>query len=414
MRCWRAMAGVALLATAITCCAARADMADADAAFARGKFDAALKLYEAVPAASADHEAALRRQGAIHLYANRLAQAEAALAKALALDPKDTKAAGLMAELESRRGRFSLAADWSTRAGREAKASALRAFGDDPPYRVVAGGDSTRIPFDQTDPLPLVKAQANGKDGLFLIDTGGGDVVLDPEFAASISVKPFADTTGTFAGDKKGSVQLARLPRFHIGTFEVADLPVALIKAPILSAIAGGRPVAGIIGTGFLSRFRSTLDYAGGALILERSTTSTRGTPAIARIPFWLLGDHFIVAEGRLNSAPPSLFLVDTGLAGFAFTGPRSELTAAGIALPALPANGGGGIGEAANAPFEIRSLTLGDVKREHLQGLYGPFPASLETSLGSRVGGLISHAFFRPYRVTFDFQRMVIEIGRR
>jgi hypothetical protein len=168
-----------------------------------------------------------------------------------------------------------------------------------------------------------------------------------------------------------------------------------------------------VIGTTLLSHFRATLDYAGGALVLERQTSHAATTTPAAQIPFWLVGDHFILAEGRLNDAPPALFFVDTGLAGFAFTGPESELKAGGIEPPAVQPDTDGGIGTAPHAIFEIKRLSLGRVERKDLQGLYGPFPPSLETALGVRVAGIISHGFFRPYAVTFDFQRMTIEVRR-
>ena len=39
--------------------------------------------------------------------------------------------------------------------------------------------------------------------------------------------------------------------------------------------------------------------------------------------------------------------------------------------------------------------------------GFYGPFPASLEQTFGFRIGGVISHTFFKGYAVTFDFDGM-------
>jgi hypothetical protein len=46
-----------------------------------------------------------------------------------------------------------------------------------------------------------------------------------------------------------------------------------------------------------------------------------------------------------------------------------------------------------------------------HRQNLGVPFSPSLESSTG--VGGIVSHAFFRPYALTFDFRRMVLEIRK-
>jgi hypothetical protein len=42
---------------------------------------------------------------------------------------------------------------------------------------------------------------------------------------------------------------------------------------------------------------------------------------------------------------------------------------------------------------------------------MHGPFPASLERSQGFRIGGIVSHAFFRPWRVTFDFEAMRLSL---
>jgi hypothetical protein len=64
-------------------------------------------------------------------------------------------------------------------------------------------------------------------------------------------------------------------------------------------------------------------------------------------------------------------------------------------------------IGNSAATPFAVRSLLLGSLRRENLTGLFGPFPPSLESGTGIHVSGIVSHAFFRPYRVTFDFTRM-------
>jgi hypothetical protein len=39
--------------------------------------------------------------------------------------------------------------------------------------------------------------------------------------------------------------------------------------------------------------------------------------------------------------------------------------------------------------------------------GFFEPFPPGLERGQGFRIGGLVSHGFFRSWRVTFDFVRM-------
>ncbi len=87
----------------------------------------------------------------------------------------------------------------------------------------------------------------------------------------------------------------------------------------------------GIIGTRFLYRFISTIDYPNGELVLRQAKStdlqrfrSQLDASAIA-VPFWLAGDHFIVASGAVNGSPLVLF-VDTGLAGMGFTANPSVL----------------------------------------------------------------------------------------
>ena len=68
---------------------------------------------------------------------------------------------------------------------------------------------------------------------------------------------------------------------------------------------------------------------------------------------------------------------------------------------------GVGGGGAITSFQFQLDQLALGDARRQNLAGSFGPFPPSLEYSLGFRVGGIISHQFFKPYSLTFDFTGM-------
>lgn len=47
------------------------------------------------------------------------------------------------------------------------------------------------------------------------------------------------------------------------------------------------------------------------------------------------------------------------------------------------------------------------------MRGIVGPFPPSMEYMFGFRIAGIISHTFFRPYAVTFDFANMQVYLQR-
>ena len=59
--------------------------------------------------------------------------------------------------------------------------------------------------------------------------------------------------------------------------------------------------------------------------------------------------------------------------------------------------------------PFVVSDLYLGAARQQNVSGLAGAFPPVLEYTYGFRIAGLISHRFFRPYAVTFDFTGMRI-----
>ena len=193
------------------------------------------------------------------------------------------------------------------------------------------------------------------------------------------------------------------------------DVPVQLLDTTPFAAVAAEWEIRGVLGTVLLYHFVATIDYPGSKLVLEpRGTeTTSESHPPLARIPFLLAGDHHLLATGSANDADSSFFLVDTGLAGLGFTCPRSTLDRADVSLiPMGASQGAGGAGEVQVVPFVLESLSLGSLRREQIPGAFGPFPSTLEHSKGFRIGGLISHGFFRPYALTLDFDAMELIIS--
>ncbi|HEY2445282.1 MAG TPA: aspartyl protease family protein [Rhizomicrobium sp.] len=384
-----------------------------DVLFAQGQFDAAAAEYQAVPKGSQGYEPALRQLGAIALFRNHPEEAETMLRKALALNPGDGRSTGLLAEALNREGRFAEMAQLLRQIGRPERAAEFELFGKNQPYRVRGKAAPTTIPFEQTNPLPAVMVKVNDLEGLFLIDTGAPEIVLDPEYAREAQVATTAGSRGAAAGVASSGVSFARVARFGLQGLEVDDVPAMLLGMSGFSSLARGKHVAGVIGTSFLSHFRATLDYVHDRLILEPRDAQVRSGPVVAEAPFLFVGDHFLLAQGRLNKAPKQFFLVDTGLAPYAFTAPESTLREAGIAVPALQSSRSGRTVGPPAARFPIANLSLGSLEEKNLSGVFGRFPPPLELALGVRLGGIVSHAYFLPYSVTFDFVRMKIEFRK-
>ncbi|HEY1613500.1 MAG TPA: aspartyl protease family protein [Rhizomicrobium sp.] len=408
-------AGAACVATILGGAAPAATTGNAgDLPFARGDFPAARAAYEAVPAKSPNREAALRQLGLIALYENRLGEAETRLHEALALDAADTHASGALAEAERRDGKLVDVVALLKHIGRADRAAEFALFGDAHPYRIVGAPKAVTVKFERTDPLPVISLTVNGQTGDFLIDTGAAEVVLDPKFAAAGKIPVSGNSNGTFAGGNRAAVSFGRIGRMMLGSLEVDDVPAMLVPTAGFQSATGGKLVSGVIGTEFLSHFRSTLDFPAGKLVLEPRDAAPSGGAMVASTPFWQLGDHFLVAPAQLNDSPKQLFLIDSGLAGFALTAPASTLQMANIPIPPPPPSASANPqGRTPVEAFPVRHLTVGGLTENDLKGLYGAFPLPLEGMLGVHVGGVISHVFFRPYAMTFDFVRMRIEVRK-
>lgn len=395
----------------------------ADVAFKDAKFAEAERLYAKVAAQDPKNYRAMLHLGRIALLSNKLAEAQKWLSAAAALNPDETTPKALLAEVYYRMDAFDRAAPLFAAVGRDVKSKKLASFKNVVPYQIEGGPQVSHLKFVHTDPLPLLKVKVNDSDEVnFLIDTGGGEVLIDTEFAKKIRVADFGVEQGTFGGDLKADTGQGRIDSITLGDFVVKNVPVGMLSTRRFAGAARGKQVDGIIGTVLLYHFISTLDYANGELVLRRKTKENlrqleqeAGAAKPVVVPFWMAGDHFMLAWGTINKSNPVLLFVDTGAAGIGFTGPQSIIDQAGIKLAVGSETvGTGGGGAVKMVPFNIDELTLGEAKERDLIGVFGPFPASMELKNGFRIAGLISHQFFRPYSVTFDFDGMKIYLKRK
>jgi hypothetical protein len=390
------------------------DLAKADELFHRGEFDGAARIYEQAAEKSPSSYEAVMGMSRIAVLRNALDEAEGLLKRAIALKPQEQEPQRLLGETLCRKDAYFQAAPYFEAVGRKAKAEMLQAFRDKTPFEIESGPDISSLPFIRTDPLPVIRVTVNGQEGQFLIDTGGWDLHVMPAFAAKCGLEALPEKeTGTYAGGRQAASSSAVADRVGLGEFELRNVPVVIPER------SGPFQVDGIVGTVVLDHFLFTLDYPGGRLILRRNTPEmSKDVRAAAErsgamsVPFWLAGDHFIFAWGTVNGAGPYLFLVDTGMAGGGFDCPEFVVKEAHIELPKQGFQGMGGGGPVTVYPFTA-DLTLGGARRDKVRGLYGALPPGFGERLGFRTGGLISHGFFRPFAVTFDFQAMTIYLKK-
>jgi Aspartyl protease/Tetratricopeptide repeat len=402
----------------------------ADGLFQAGKFAEAGKIYSQIVAQNPKDYSATLHLGRISLLSNRLDDAQKWLEKAIALKPGDADPKVMLAGAFYRRDDFQKAV--AALKGVDVSntkliieqypclnVAKLESFKGQTPYELHGNGTSTRLKFVRTDPLPVVNVRVNGDDEVtFFIDTGGSELALDTEFAKELGVPQFGTVQGTFSGGQHTDVQLGRIESLTVGDWTVKNLPTAMLPLRQLSEGLGVKQINGIIGTTLFYHFLTTMDYPRGELVLRRKDAKsleefTKSPVKRVTVPIWMASDHFMVGWGRVETIPPTLLFVDSGLVGAGVKLAESVIKDAGIKLEENKATeGAGGGGTLKIVPYTVHQLSFGDIKEENVPGLYdGPFP--WENMFGFHLAGMVGHDFLKPYAVTFDFQNMQIFLQR-
>ena len=424
------------VAVTIACCSfpgratsepKQSEIDSANRLFREGKFAEADKLYSQIVSQNPKDFSATLQLGRIALLSNRLDDTQKWLEKAISLRPDDADAKIMLAQAFYRRDDFQKAA--AALSGVDASSNKLireqyptlnvamlESFKGQTPYELKGTGASTRVKFVKTDPLPLVNVRVNGgKEVTFFIDTGGSEVTLDTEFAKELGVPQFGAVQGTFSGGQHTQVQLGRIESLTLGDWTVKNVPTAMLPLRQLSEGFGVKQIDGIIGTTLFYHFLTTMDYPHGELVLRRKDAKNleefkaQSSGKRVTVPIWMASDHFMVGWGRVETLPPTLLFVDTGLVGAGVKLAESVIKEAGIKLEENKATeGAGGGGTLKIVPYTVHQLSFGDIKEENVPGLYdGPFP--WQYMFGFHLAGMVGHDFFKPYAVTFDFQNMQI-----
>jgi len=261
-----------------------------------------------------------------------------------------------------------------------------------------------------------------------IIDTGAEAFYLDWEVADSLGIKLIEKVNEKgFAGGKETEVGFARADSLKIGDVALRSIPVMLASVKRASDMLtnGKYPISGILSTGELRQFLSTIDYPNGKLVLRPKTEEGRSSldtalegKEVTKIPFALGAIHFMVVKAKVNGKHPLNLFVDSGLADSeaSVTFPKQTLNYLGIPIPdtkILPENlGGPGGGDFPVGNFTIEELAIGALVQKNVKGVYGVFPPSIYWESEFIIDGIISHNFLKKYSWTIDFSRMEMTFG--
>jgi len=127
-------------------------------------------------------------------------------------------------------------------------------------YQFTDGECALNIPFSFVEDHLFIPVVVNGKERLWVLDSGAGMTVLNRKFAEELGLKFEGELQGQGAGGTV-TATLAALPPYQVGSIAFQGQTVAVIDMDqLISRI--GIDVVGILGYDFLSRFVTKVDYA--------------------------------------------------------------------------------------------------------------------------------------------------------
>lgn len=373
---------------------ADAARADPDQLFQEGQFAAADRGYARLLEKDPGDARAWAQRGYIALLSNRFRDTERFLGTAIKLAPADTVSMSRLADCYVRQDDFARAVPLLRAAGDRIGAAQYGAV-TGTPYQM-RGAASTRLPFQTLDPLPSVDAAVNGVSAPFTLDTGA-TFTFGAAMAEAAGVTPVATVT-VLRGDGPIPAYIGVIDTLRFGSMEVRNIPVLWDDVSFTAGPGHGQPV-GVIGSTILYHFQTTMDYAGGELILNRPGAVRPAGAATA--PIWLAPDHFIFSRGSVGAAGPGLVLVDTGGVGLGVVLTEAQAAAARV----VPDYGKPETDFGVTVYPCAAEVTLGGVARRDMPGVTGPIPPPAE--FGFSYLATVSHEFFKPLSVTFDFTAM-------
>lgn len=345
--------------------------------------------------------------GEILLLRNRPDESESLLRRALAEQGGNPRLVASLAECLRRSDRLGEAADLYRRLGRGGLADKLRYLANGGWY-LLPPDAAADLPWLPDAEFPVVEVSVNGEGGHFLLDTGVGETLIDPDLARRAMVRPLGVESIQFPSGPAGRVEHGVVDWMGVGGLAVERVPAQI--HPTRDVFSGllPFPVDGILGTGLFSRLPTTIDYRGRRLRMGRGEALSEG------VPFYLAGDQYPLVEARINGTVDTLLFLDTGMIGAALGLPFSTAEAADVEVAAGIAGAGFGIASEMPArPFLCRSLEAAGARRTDLPGmLIGHF--RLEHQLGLHVGGLVGDGFVNAGALTLDFTAMHVALTLR
>ena len=282
----------------------------------------------------------------------------------------------------------------------------------------VSGPAVAEVPFQLgSDRRPYVRVKLNGRDSIFVIDTGSGFTVISKEAAKRFGVTEIArgGKSQGVGGSGKFQIVYGLIKSLQIGEAKVRMIPC------FVRPFHGDRDrlpeekADGFIGLSVLSHFLTELDYKDARMRLDRSDSRSAplaATPGVTLVPFRTTQNGLISVETEFDGNPFVNAILDSGASSTVISEAAVERLNMGdqiIKGQTTSVIGAAGVTENVRMLF-IRNCRVADQLQSNLRALVLDFGAINETS-GFEQSGILGGDFLRHFRLTIDFNRALLAL---
>jgi tetratricopeptide (TPR) repeat protein len=282
----------------------------------------------------------------------------------------------------------------------------------------VSGPNVTQVPFQLGgDRRPYVRVKINGRDAVFVIDTGSGFTVISQEAAKHFGVSEIArgGKSQGVGGTGKFQIVYGLIKSIQIGQAKVRMVPCFIRPFHGATERPPEERADGFLGLSILSHFMTELDYKEGYMRLDRSDdreSQVAILPGVTMIPFRTTQNGLISVETEFNNTKNVNAILDSGASSTVVSMAavrRLNMTDQIIKGQTTSVIGAAGITDNVQVLF-IRDCRVADQLQSNLRALVLDFGAINETS-GFEQSGILGGDFLRHFKLTIDFNRALLAL---
>ncbi|HKP11609.1 MAG TPA: aspartyl protease family protein [Blastocatellia bacterium] len=277
----------------------------------------------------------------------------------------------------------------------------------------VSGPSRSEVSFRLgSDRRPYIRVKVNGREALFVIDTGAGFTVISKDSAKRLGISEIArgGKSQGIGGDGKFSIVYGLIGALQLNEVKVRMVPCFIRPFHGVNERPADERADGYIGLSILSRFIAEIDYQQGRLILDRNMDRplmVADVPGVTTIPFRMTQNGLISIETEFDGSNPVNAILDSGASSTAISMAaveRLKMRDRIIQGQSTTVIGAAGIANNVELLF-LRNCRVADLRQNNLRALVLDFDAINETS-GFEQSGILGGDFLRHFRVTIDFPR--------